>query len=319
MKYSVIIPVYNKESYIERTLRSVLAQTFVDYELIVVDDGSTDRSYDIAYQMVGNDLPSRMVVRQKNSGVAVARNKGVSLSTGDYVCFLDSDDWWEPTFLEEMDSLITEYPDAGMYGTSFYLVKNGKQRKAPIGLDEGFERGYINYCQTYAKTLCMPITSSSVAIPKPIFKESGGFRSHITFGEDFDLWIRLALKYPVALVNKPLANYFQDMPASQRATRNLHEPNAHMLWNLDYLADEESKNQDLKLLLDRLRGSSLYRYYLSKKYHQVALEQLEKVDWTHMSKYIYDTYHCPLWWQRFKYMFRKVGSSLKQLLIKKMR
>lgn len=312
MKYSVIIPLYNKESYIERTLRSVEDQTFGDYELIVVDDGSTDRSYDVAKQEMGSENPNRRIVRQKNSGVAVARNVGVSLAKGEYICFLDSDDWWEPTFLEEIDNLIKNYPDAGMYGTSFYLVKNGKQRIAPIGLDKGFEKGYINYCQVYAKTLCMPITSSSVAIRKDVFEEAGGFRTHISLGEDFDLWIRLALKYPVAIVNKPLANYFQDLPVHQRATRNLHAPSSHMLWNLDYLAEEEASNGDLKLLLDRLRGSGLYKYYISKRYHQEATVQLSKIDWKNVSQETYKKYHSPLFFQRVRSRLLTVAASIKR-------
>ena len=316
MKYSVIVPLYNKEQYIERTLQSILSQTYADYELIVVDDGSTDQSFNIAQQTIGQDNPSRRIVRQPNSGVAAARNNGAAQSKGEYICFLDSDDWWEPTFLEEIDLLTTEYPEAGLYGTSFYLVKNGQQRVAPIGFDQGFQKGYINYCKTYAQTLCMPITSSSVAIPRNIFEASGGFRTHLTLGEDFDLWIRLAISHPVAMVNKPLANYFQDLPPAKRATRRLHNPQSHMLWNLDHLAEKEAADPDLKLLLDRLRGSGLYRYYLSRKYHNDALSQLAKIDWTHMPRSVYRLYHSPLWLQRIRAAVLRIGSAAKQTLIK---
>ena len=316
MKYSVIVPLYNKEQYIERTLLSIFAQTYADYELIVVDDGSTDRSYSIACQAVGDNNPNRHVVRQENSGVAAARNKGAAMAKGDLICFLDSDDWWEPGFLQAIDTLTTECPDAGLYGTSFYIVKNGRRRIAPIGFEDNFQKGYINYCQTYARTLCMPISSSSVAIPKAAFNETGGFRSHLTLGEDFDLWIRLATTHPVAMINKPLANYFQDLPPNKRATRRLHNPQQHMLWNLDYLAEREAKDPDLKYLLDRLRGSGLYRYYLSRPYHQMALEQLAKIDWGHLPNSTYRLYHSPLWLQRVKYTAKCTGSAIKQRLIK---
>ncbi len=316
MRFSVVVPLYNKEQFIQRTLQSIFDQTFADYELIVVDDGSTDQSYSKACAVVKNNNPNQYVVTQENEGVASARNKGAAMAKGDYICFLDSDDWWEPDFLEEIDRLITEYPDAGLYGTSFYLVKNGQQRVAPIGFEHGFIKGYINYCQTYARTLCMPITSSSVAIPRAGFMASGGFRSHLTLGEDFDLWIRLAISYPVAMVNKPLANYFQDLPPSKRATRRLHDPRHHMLWNLDYLSNEEAANPDLKLLLDRLRGSGLFRYYLSHNYHDEALEQIEKIDWSHMPRSIYRLYHTPLWFQRIRSLVHDAGSTVKQTLIK---
>ena len=310
MKYSVIVPLYNKAEFVARTIRSVLSQTIADYELIVVDDGSLDGSFQVAVHAV-DGFPQARVIRQENRGVAMARNHGVELSQGEYVCFLDADDWWEPAFLEEMERLIAAFPDAGMYGTGFYLVKNGKRRVAPIGVENGFGQGYINYCQTYAKTLCMPISSSSVAIRREAFLASGGFRSGISLGEDFDLWIRLALKHPVALVNRPLSNYFQDLPAGRRATRRLHKPESHMLWNLDYLAEEEACNPDLKLLLDRLRANGLYRFYLSKAYHNQSLVQLAKIDWSHIPASTYKIYHSPLWWQRLRFSLRSMGARIK--------
>lgn len=315
MRFSVIVPLYNKAKYINKALESLFSQTYGDYEIIVIDDGSTDTSFQVVSQLAVSHNACR-VVRQENAGVAMARNRGVELAKGEYICFLDADDWWEPSFLEEMENLIIECPNAGLYGTGFYIVRNGKRRIAPIGVEKGFEKGYINYCQTYARTLCMPVTSSSVAIPRGEYIASGGFKRGITLGEDFDLWIRLALKNKVALVNKPLANYYQDIPTIERATRRLHNPENHMLWNLDYLAEEEMCNADLKLLMDRLRASGLYRFYLSRKYHEVALIQLQKIDWTHLSQDIYHLYHSPLWWQRCRFAFRSRAAQIKSLLLK---
>ena len=312
MRFSVIIPLYNKSEYIGRTLASLVAQTCGDYEAIVVDDGSTDNSFQVAREKTVGHTKCR-VVQQTNAGVAAARNMGVALSQGEYVCFLDADDWWESSFLEEMERLISACPDAGLYGTGFYLVKRGEKRVAPIGVDKGFRKGYINYCQAYARTLCMPITSSSVAIPREVFVSMGGFRNGISLGEDFDLWIRIALKYRVALVNIPLANYFQDLPPERRATRRLHAPDNHMLWNLDYLAEEETRNADLKLLIDRLRASGLYRYYLSRQYHEVSLSQLGKIDWSHIPQKTYKIYHSPLWWQRVRLVIRTYAAKVKNL------
>lgn len=314
MKFSIVVPLYNKESYIRRTLESVVAQTFVDYELIVVDDGSTDDSYAVASNFLAGNTNNK-IVRQKNMGVASARNNGVLFSHGDYICFLDSDDWWEPSFLEEMDGLIRNYPNAGLYGTGFYLIKSGKKKVAPIGVNDDFHSGYINYCQTYARTLCMPISSSSVAIPRAVFDEFGGFRIGISLGEDFELWIRIALKHKVALINMPLSNYFQDLPPHKRATRRLHTPEKHMLWNLDYLSQEEAVNKDLALLLDRLRASGLYRYYLSRQYHDQAVEIISKIEWSHVPQKIYRKYHTPLLFQRCVYSFRCLMVRIKSLLL----
>lgn len=312
VRFSVIVPLYNKARYIEKAVNSVLGQTYKDYELIVVDDGSTDGSLDIVLRLLGKEGNHQRVVSQTNAGVSMARNKGAELAKGDYICFLDSDDWWEPTFLEGMNRLIETCPDAGLYGTGFYLIKNGKKRIAPIGLSSDFKIGYINYCQVYAQTLCMPITSSSVAIPREVFNNSGRFRRGITLGEDFDLWIRIALKYPVALINTPLANYFQDIPIKNRATRKLRDPKTHMLWNLEYLEDEELTNHDLKVLMDRLRATGLLRFYLSRKYHEESLIQLAKVDWSNVSKKSYKIYHSPVLMQRIRFRLLGFAASIKR-------
>ena len=169
MKFSVIIPLYNKAPYVAKSINSVLMQTFTDYELVIMDDGSKDGSFEIAQKAIeGHDCCH--LYRQQNSGVSMARNNGVELSQGEYICFLDADDWWEPTFLEEMSEFIDALPDAGIYGTNYTIVNETKHktRIANIGVDNGFEKGYINYCQVYAKTLTMPLTSISVAIPRKI-------------------------------------------------------------------------------------------------------------------------------------------------------
>lgn len=316
MKFSVIVPLYNKEAFVERTLRSVLSQTFADYELIVIDDGSSDGSYQKACDVLGMENPRCRIVKQENSGVGAARNKGVALARGEYVAFLDADDWWEPTFLEEVNRLTERYPEAATFATGFYLIKNGKKRKAPIGVEKDFEQGCINYFRVYAKTMCMPVTSSSVAIRKEAFEEAGQFRTHLTFGEDCDLWIRLALKYPVALSNVPLANYFQDLSPKQRATRRVHDPKTHMLWNFGYLAEAERQNADLKYLLDRLRAGGAYKHYLSRQYHDDALHILEQVDWSKISPSLKRMYERPLLLERVRYRFKLEGAKVKQLVFK---
>lgn len=317
MKFSVIVPLYNKAEYIERTLQSILNQSYRSFELIVVDDGSTDDSYIIAESLL-RDIANARIAKQKNSGVAVARNHGVELSNGEYVCFLDSDDWWDGDFLKEMSGLIERYPNAGLYGSNFFLVKDGKNKVAPIGFPYDFKEGYINYCQVYAKTLCMPISSSSVAIPRDAFLSAGQFRAGLKLGEDFDLWIRLAMKYPVAMINKPLAYYYQDIPAQKRATRNLYDPRFHMLWNLDYLAEQEAENKDLKILLDRLRSSGLLRYYLSRQYHEATIPQLEKVDWQNVSSKEYKLYHSSLAYQRIRFKSIETAVAVKKFCLQKL-
>ena len=338
MRFSVIIPLYNKAAYVEKTIASVLAQTFTDYELIIVDDGSTDGGGGIAARILKEAYPQRLpegegscipagevpipfpfgegrgeafLLRQHNAGVSAARNNGVAASHGDYLCFLDADDWWEPTFLEKIDSLIKEYPDAGIFGTNYYYVKSGRRQ---VRLD--IPTGYINYCKVYADAMQMPLTSISVAVPRPVFDEVGGFKSFLMLGEDFDVWIRIALKHKVAFLNEPLAYYNQDVDVKQRGIGRLKRPESHMLWNLGYLAEEEKLNPDYKRLIDNLRVYGLMPYYLSKEYRTAAKQELTKVDWSKQPSEAYKEYQRPVWLLRSKQQFMKLGSKVKQWLIK---
>ena len=314
MRFSVIIPLYNKAPYVIKSIESVLNQTFLDYELIIVDDGSKDESYNVALKAIKGHRQCH-IYKQKNAGVSVARNNGVNLSHGDYLCFLDADDWWEPNFLMEMSGLIEEFPRAGIYGTNYTIVNETKHktRVAEMGVGEGFEKGYVNYCRVYAKTMYMPLTSISVAIPRYVFEEMQGFPQGITLGEDFMLWIRIALKYKVVLLNKPLAFYNQDVDAANRGVGKLHDPVHHMLWNLGFLEEEEKSNSDYKQLIDNLRTYGLYPYYLSKNYHNAAEKELGKVDWDRQPVKRKKQYQQPLFWMRIKFRIGVLGGALKRI------
>lgn len=316
MRFSVIIPLYNKAPYVAKAIGSVLAQTFTDYELVVVDDGSRDDSAEMAAKAM-DGRPDCRLIRQENAGVSMARNNGVAASQGDYLCFLDADDWWEPTFLEEMSKLIAEFPDAGIYGTGYTIVNETKHktRVAPIGVKPGFGKGYINYCQVYAKTLAMPLWTGVVCIPRPVFDGMHGFPQGIKLGEDFMLWIHIALKHKVAFLNKSLAFYNQDVDVSNRGVGHLYKPEEHMLWNLTDLEPSEQSNADYKQLVDNLRTYGLYPYFLSRKYHEEAKKELDKVDWTRQPEKTRNRYHQPLAWQRMVYGLKKTGAKIKQKII----
>lgn len=317
MRISIIIPLYNKAPYVAKAIQSVLAQTFSDYELVIVDDGSKDGSGKIAARAIEGHN-NCCLITQANAGVSVARNNGVAQSSGDYLCFLDADDWWEPTFLEEMKALIDEFPNAGIYGTSYTIVNETKHktRVAPIGVEPGFKKGYINYCQVYAKTLAMPLWTGAVCIPRPIFEEMGGFPKGIKLGEDFMLWISIALKYKVAFLNKPLAFYNQDVEVANRGVGHLHKPESHMLWNLSHIEDAESTNADYKNLIDRLRVYGLMPYFVSREYHNCATNEICKVDWSKQPKSDFCKYHRPLMLIRAEYLFKKYGATVKTLMKK---
>jgi len=315
MKFSVIIPLYNKALYVGKAVQSVLLQTYADYELVIVDDGSKDDSAEIAAHAI-EGYENCHLIRQENAGVSMARNNGVAISQGDYLCFLDADDWWDSHFLEEMAALIVDFPGAGIYGTSYTIVNETKHktRISPIGVENGFEKGYINYCKVYAKTFAMPLTSISVAVPRLVFEEMQGFPQGVKLGEDFLLWIHIALKYKVAFLNKPLAYYNQDVDLTNRAVGRLYEPKEHMLWNLADLERLEETNKDYKSLIDALRVNGLMDYFMSDAYHEVAECELAKVDWSRQPKRWRRWYDRPVWWMRMEKRWLSFGSKVKRCI-----
>lgn len=369
MVFSVIIPLFNKAPYIRKALESVLAQTYTDYELIIVDDGSTDGSFTIAKQFIDERLKIKgtedevkgeensgaetngyklspinyKLIRQANSGVSAARNTGVAASTGDYIAFLDADDWWEPTYLERMAQLIEGYPDAGLYACNYVYYKPGKTHVAL-----NIPTGYINYPKAYYESDAMPVWTGAAMIPRKVYDEMGGFPLGIKLGEDFLLWSKIALRYPVAFLNEPLAYYNNDVPVNLRATRNLHHPNNHMLFQMklafgggEILNQQHQQQklttiplattqraagereiptcQDWNRLIDKLRVGGLLEYWMSKKYHNLAAEELAKVDWGQQPNSVKRMYKAPIWMLKLKRWVMQVGSYCKQGIIKAIR
>lgn len=329
-RFSVIMPLYNKAPYVRKALESIASQTYRDFELIIIDDGSTDNSaaiceeffqtfnHSLAHSINVNRSFVHSFIRQTNSGVAAARNNGVAACHGEYLCFLDADDWWKPTFLEEMDSLISEYQDAGIYASNYIYYKPGKTHVAL-----SLSRGYMDYPKTYYEGSAMPVWTGATCMPRKVFDEMGGFPLGIKLGEDFLLWAKTALHYPVAYSEKPLAYYNNDVPATMRATRNLHAPQYHMLFHLEPLEEEIQQTSNIKhqtsvweLLLDKLRISGLLDYWLDERYHDVAAAELTKVDWSKQPRIAKVQYEKPIWYLKAKRRFMQIGSYWKQKIVK---
>lgn len=320
-RLSIIMPLYNKAPYVRKALESVMAQTLTDFELIVVDDGSSDNSIDIVNQFFERLKISYFrfqILKQENAGVAAARNNGVAVSRGEFLCFLDADDWWKPEFLEEMDKLIKEYPDGGIYCANYIYYKPGKTHVAL-----NLPRGYMNYPEAYLKG-SMPIWTGATCMSRKVFDEMGGFPVGIKLGEDFLLWAKTALNYKVAFCEKPLAYYNNDVPPSMRATRNLHAPEHNMLFHLKAIELElnhksaiiNHKLADWQLLLDKLRVVGLMDYWLDERYHDAAVAELKKIDWSGQPKAAKVLYEQPIWLLKAKRRFMQMGSYWKQKIIK---
>jgi glycosyltransferase involved in cell wall biosynthesis len=211
---SVVIPLYNKGLYIARTLNSVLNQTFQDFEVIIIEGGSTDNGAEI---VKGFDDPRIRLIRQKNKGVSEARNQGVEIAKADMITFLDADDEWMASHLETILKLRKRYPEAGMYTTAYKIftpegnIRWARYRFIP---DPPWEGLLPNYFKSLAYGE-YPVWTSVVGIPKKIFLEAGGFPPGYWYGEDVDLFGKIGLKYPVAFSWEQGAIYHWD--ATNRA------------------------------------------------------------------------------------------------------
>ena len=203
---SVVLPLYNKEKAIARTVESVLKQTKPDFELIIVNDGSTDNSLAVAQQLALQDSRLR-IIDKPNGGVSSARNTGIKAASGEYIALLDGDDTWDPTFLEEQVRLIEDFPKAGLWGVNYAFVRSGIPYPCQQGMGAGF-RGYVeNYFGTKHNDL---FCSSSVMIRKNVFEQVGYFDERIAASEDLDMWFRIILHFPIVYYDKVLVYYQQD-------------------------------------------------------------------------------------------------------------
>ena len=201
--FSIVIPLYNKSSTIQRAIDSILTQTVQDFELIIVDGNSTDGSFEIASQI--ND--SRIILfKQKGKGVSTARNQGIEKASANIVAFLDADDTWEPDFLETILSLTQKYPEAGMYGTAFSVCQNNEPHHTII-LENSTEGILESYFKSFTGAGHPIIITSAFAAKREALLSVGGYSENLKVGEDHELFGKLALQYPVAYSPKVCSRY----------------------------------------------------------------------------------------------------------------
>ena len=227
---SIVIPLYNKKGLITRTLRSVINQTFQDFEIVIVDDGSTDGSVDVVKEI--NDSRIR-IISQENQGVSVARNTGIQEAKSDYVALLDADDEWFPDFLENLIDLIEKYPECQFFASK-YELRDEKGGVIPIILNkipfEG-ESGILSNYFEVATCSSPPLWSSTICFTKEAIRSVGGFPEGIKVGEDLLTWAKLACKYKIVYSLRVLAAYYFEAPA--------HNPPSKAVSNAsDYVGNE---------------------------------------------------------------------------------
>ena len=214
---SVVIPLYNKAEFVAEAIESIRRQSLSPLEILVIDDGSTDKSVDaVERMMTGGDI---RLIRQKNAGVAAARNRGVDEACGDFIAFLDADDRYHPDFLESISNLIKEYPGAGMSCTGYLRVwGDGRRRESLMptvksGAKVVVESFYSSWCDS--SFTC----TNAIVLRASIFDDADlRFPLGERLGEDQDLWFRIAERHKVIYLNAARVDY--RMAVSGSATQS---------------------------------------------------------------------------------------------------
>jgi glycosyltransferase involved in cell wall biosynthesis len=224
--FSVVIPLYNKERSVLRAMQSVLAQQCNDFELIVVDDGSTDGSWQCCHQLTDDRI---VRLQQPNQGVSVARNTGAAAARGRYLCFLDADDAYHPDFLQILAGLIACQPNAALYSCRYVLVtETGQQVLYVCDYPTEFRGEIKDFFSAYQQNRSL-IHSSSAAIPATLFHRLGGFPPGVTIGEDIFLWLQASLTGPMMFCAKPASTVYQDAE-----NRTIHQTRQALAWHSVY-------------------------------------------------------------------------------------
>ena len=268
---SVVIPLYNKAATIVRTIDSVLAQTVADWEMIIVDDGSTDAGPDLVVAFSDSRI---RLVKQTNAGVSAARNRGAELAANDIVAFLDADDYWDPVHLASLEALISEFPGAALYATAYFVV-GGDERIRKIRVrDDGIDPERLLMKDYFADVVEVerPVHISASAASKTLLATVGGFPVGITLGEDIITLARLACRGDVAYSKVATSYYVLPQVNPKKRTRSsLPKPQ-----NPDYVAFELQR-----LWTETQRFKASLSWFLADWYRirsMMFMERNERVD-----------------------------------------
>lgn len=247
--FSVVIPLYNKASYIVDTVNSVLKQTCQDFEIVVVDDGSKDDG--LARLETVKDARIK-IIKQKNQGVSVARNTGVWNSEGEYIAFLDADDSWNEDYLEEMKRVIADYPQAGIYVTGYnVLMADGKVKYSNPEAENRY--GLISYWESLKQGYDLVWTSATV-IRRSAILDAGGFKPGEKIGQDMDMWARVAQQNKlVAYSEKRCVNYNRNAENNARLRVRIANADAFMKVLRQELQNDERTELEKECIESKLR------------------------------------------------------------------
>ena len=251
--FTVIIPLYNKEKYISGAIESILNQTFTDFEVLIVNDCSTDKSVEIASKFVSEKV--QIIHHEKNSGLAATRNTGIKKATSNYVTFLDADDLWRPFFLEKTFQLIQNFPEARIFGTNYEEVWD-KTVKNPHNNSDSLPENFVGYVNFFKINIKQGLYNhGSVCIHKEVYENVGFYNENIQLSQDLDFNIRANYHYKLAYDNSVQMSYF--MQTDNQLTRSSIVNRT--IPDYDLYEDWAKNNSDLKKYLD------FERYVLGKR------------------------------------------------------
>ena len=272
-RFSIVIPVFNKEKFVAKTLKSVLSQTFADFEIIVINDGSTDKSEAEILAVVDERI---RYFSKKNEGVAVARNFGISKASADYICFLDADDFWFTSFLATMNEYIQKFPDESVFACAIEIETNKKTIPAQYSFDKRSEFEIVNFFEASQKEAVL--WTSSVCIHKDVFIKCGVFDEQLNVSEDTDLWIRIGLHYQVVFIWQILARYVFDENSISRNLNYIFEDAF-----FEKYISEEKQNPALKKYMDLNRFSTVIKSSMNGNW-KTSLEVCAEIDLKNLTK-----------------------------------
>lgn len=254
--FSVVIPLYNKEEYIRRAVDSVLEQDLKEFELIVINDGSTD----LSLSKLDDICDSRLkIITQTNQGVGAARNNGISQARFQWVALLDADDFWSPFHLSELRNIIEKFPNSRLVATKNKVIHTESDITKDSKEESSMIRS-IDYFDEASKDLTV-VHSSAVCIKKSAFDSVGGFKD-MKMGEDLEYWARIALRYPVAVSNKTTSYYCRGVGGVSESTNHKQyvKPNGlcDVSPSINLLVQESKNNSSI------LKSSSVRKYINSR-------------------------------------------------------
>lgn len=264
--FSVVIPLYNKEDYILDTLNSVLNQEYQNFEVIIVNDGSTDKSLKVVESLVD---PRINIFSILNSGVSVARNLGITKSKGSFVSLLDGDDYWYSNHLSNFITAINKFPNEVVFCNNYEIQLSENIKRTPKYSYLPNKKKYVTINDYFKSSLINSIAwTSAVCISKSIFKNNNyWFDKNMTSGQDTDLWIRLGLGFSFIFNKEITATHNKNISNSLSRSNNYK---SRFLITQKYLKEERS-NTSLKKFMDSNRFSVLLKCKYKRDTEKVSI------------------------------------------------